>query len=126
MKRKSTEFKGLKEHYSIEEAKAEVEQILSKYSSDCRMHFFESAAEISNSYKVTSLSDRHRICAIIARSGVTERSYENLSAEWQFHNISWFLHFKRASAKDVTLDYKADPRMAVRLITSLFDKLDIE
>ena len=69
---------------------------------------------------------RHKVCEIIARTGLTERTYENLSAEWQVHNVAYKVGIGKASAKDVSLDYAKDPRATVRLSSDLFDKLDIE
>ena len=119
-------FEGLKESYSIEEASALINSILLKYSLECKVVFGKKAVEITDSYKVTSMSDRHRICAIITRCGVTQRDYEDLSAEWKFHNAAWNAHFERSHAKDVTLDYDRDPRKSVRIATAVLDALDIE
>lgn len=93
--------------------------ILSKYSGDsesskCRIEFNESAAKITNSYKVTSRYDRQKISEIIRRTGLTNREYDNMSAEWLGHNICYTLHIKRQSTKDVDIDYDGDERFYVR------------
>lgn len=119
-------FKGLKASYTLEEAKSEIDSILRKYAPDCEIVFKTRFAEIINSYKVGDIGDRHRICAIISLTRVTDRSYEDLSAEWMVHNAAWDAHFQRGHAKDVALDYKGDPRASVRLATAVFDALDIE
>lgn len=128
MKKKNTEklFAGLKVSYTTAEAKKEIDQILEPYGEEVRIVFGVDACEIIDSYKVRDADIRHRICEIIARSGVTKRDYEDLCAEWRFHNDAWDIHFKRASAKDVTLDYAGDPRRSVRFATAIYDALDHE
>lgn len=112
--------------YNPEEAKIEIDRLLSGFGGKCVIRFAEDACEISNSWLVHSKKLRHTICRIIADSGVTRRSYENLSAEWLFHNLAYRLHIFRASARDVTLDYTHDTRKIVVLITNLFDLLNWE
>lgn len=119
-------FSHLKAHYTVEEAKETIDKILLKYDPRCVIAFRRTDAEIIDSFKVDSMDDRHVICEIIARTGVTKRDYEDLSAEWEFHNAAWAAHVKRSSAKDVSLDYGADPRWVVRFATKVFDVLDIE
>ena len=109
----------IKDGYTTEEAKDEIDGILSKYSGDsesskCRIEFNESAAKITNSYKVTSRYDRQKISEIIGRTGLTNREYDNMSAEWLGHNICYTLHIKRQSTKDVDIDYDGDERFYVR------------
>ena len=109
----------IKDGYTTEEAKDEIDGILSKYSGDsesskCRIEFNESAAKITNSYKVTSRYDRQKISEIIRRTGLTNREYDNMSAEWLGHNICYTLHIKRQSTKDVDIDYDGDERFYVR------------
>lgn len=119
-------FDGLQETYTPEEAKREIDAILAKYAPECEIIFGKYTAEIIDSYKVDSQYDRHRICAIISRTGLTARDYENLSAEWMLHNAAWEMHVGRSHAKDVSLDYDRDPRAVVYLATELFDMFDIE
>ena len=109
----------IKDGYTTEEAKDEIDGILSKYSGDsesskCRIEFNESAAKITNSYKVTSRYDRQKISEIIRRTGLTNREYDNMSAEWLGHNICYTLHIKRQSTKNVDIDYDGDERFYVR------------
>ena len=75
---------------------------------------------------VKSWRDRSLICAILAHTGATERSFENLAAEWRFHNAAFRLHLQRRSARDVDLDYTRDPRWPIRAVTAVLDWLDIE
>ena len=63
---------------------------------------------------------------ILAHTGATERSFENLAAEWRFHNAAFRLHLQRRSARDVDLDYTRDPRWPIRAVTAVLDWLDIE
>ena len=86
----------------------------------------EDAFKITYSYMVKSWRDRHLICAILAHTGATERSFENLAAEWRFHNAAFRLHLQRRSARDVDLDYTRDPRWPIRAVTAVLDWLDIE
>lgn len=119
-------FRNLKERYTKEEAKQVIDGLLSKYGDTVRIAFRETDAEIVDSYLVDSMDDRHLVCEIIARTGVTKRTYEDLSAEWRFHNVSYKAGIKKDSAKDVSLDYGKDPRAAVRIATDVFNKLDLE
>lgn len=108
------------------EAKAQIDALLKKYGETCRIEFRKTDAEITDSYLVSSMEDRHAVCKLIAATGITDRTYEDLSAEWEVHNAAYAVHVARASAKDVSLDYDGDPRFTVRLATKIFDILDIE
>ena len=123
----------IREHYyphcsseKMRIAEEEINQLLCKYGPECRIYFLRTAATIINSWKVTSKEERHQICRIIADTGITDRSFENLSAEWELHNVSYHAHIGREHAKDVDLDYEKDPRKLVRVATELFDRMDIE
>lgn len=119
-------FHHLKEHYSLAEAKEVIDRMLEPYGETCRITFRNSDAEIIDSYLVDDIDVRRTVCEIIARTGITKRSYEDLSAEWRVHNVSYRAGIKRSSAKDVSLDYAGDPRKSVRAASKLFDKLDLE
>lgn len=125
-KQSAAVFDGLQQTYTVAEAKREIDAILAAYAPECEILFGKTAAEIINSYKVNSRFDRYRICEIIVRTGLTGRDCENLAAEWMLHNAAWKAHVGRAGAKDVSLDYKRDPRAPVHLATELFDFFDIE
>ena len=120
------ENKTLKNSYTKEEAKAEIDAILEKYGKTCKISFRETDAEIVDSYLVNSKKDRADICEIISRTGLTKRSSEDLAAEWMVHNTAFEANVGKSHAKDVSLDYKEDPRKAVRIATAVFDKLNIE
>ena len=119
-------FRSLPEKLSPAEAKERIDEILRRYGETCSIEFREYDAEIIDSYLVTSQEDRHLICEIISRTGLTARDYENLAAEWEVHNAAYRLNVARSDAKDVSLDYHGDPRKSVRFATALFDKLDLE
>ena len=119
-------MKDLQTSYTKEEAKAAIDAILKPYSETCKISFRKKDAEIIDSYLVDSALVRHRVCAIVARSGITKRSYEDMCAEWLLHNLSYKFHFMRKQSKDVSLDYDGDPRFLIRLITAFMDKLDME
>ena len=119
-------FRSLPEKLSLSEAKERIDEILFLYGENCSVEFREFDAEIIDSYLVNSQEDRHLVCEIISRTGLTDRSYENLAAEWEVHNAAYRLNVARSDAKDVSLDYRGDPRKSVRLATALFDKLDLE
>lgn len=119
-------FEDLKESYTLEEAKAAIDGMLAKYGDTVRITFRKKDAEIIDSYLVKDMDVRHTVCEIIARTGVTKRTYEDLSAEWQVHNVSYHVGYKPDHAKDVALDYAEDPRKSVRMATKIFDKLGIE
>ena len=118
--------RSLPEKLSLSEAKERIDEILFRYGENCSVEFREFDAEIIDSYLVNSQEDRHLVCEIISRTGLTDRSYENLAAEWEVHNAAYRLNVARSDAKDVSLDYRGDPRKSVRLATALFDKLDLE
>ena len=125
-KQSAAVFDGLQQTYTVAEAKREIDAILSAYAPECEIIFGKTAAEIMESYKVDSRSDRYRICEIIVRTGLTVRDCENLAAEWMVHNAAWEMHVGRSGAKDVSLDYRRDPRAVVHLATEVFDALNIE
>ncbi len=110
----------------VRQAKKEIDEILQKYGENCQIAFLRKVAIIIDSYKVSSKEDRHSICKIIEQAGLTERSHENLSAEWKVHNMAYDMRIARGHAKDVDLDYDGDPRFYVKLATDLCDVLDIE
>ena len=119
-------FFHLKPRYSTAEAKVRIDALLEPYGENCRVVFYKTYAEITDSYKVRSQKLRHLICELIRRTGLTERSYEELAAEWMVHNAAYDAGVFRGHAKDVALDYTEDPRTSVKLATKLFDALDIE
>ena len=106
----------VEDFYTEDEAVALVNGILEPWSPLCRLSFGEDAFKITYSYMVKSWRDRHLICAILAHTGATERSFENLAAEWRFHNAAFRLHLQRRSARDVDLDYTRDPRWPIRAV----------
>jgi len=111
---------------SREEAKEQIDAILAQYGDTVHIDFRKYDAEIIDSYRVTSTKDRHAVCKLLIATGLTKRTYEDLSAEWALHNFSWRMHVLRRAAKDVSLDYGHDPRLIVRIATKIFDILDIE
>ena len=125
-RRKLAGFRNLPERISPEEAKERIDEILHSYGESCAILFRKTDAEIIDSYLVTSQEDSHLICEIISRTGLTSRDYENLAAEWEVHNAAYRLNVARSDAKDVSLDYRGDPRKSVRIATAIFDKLDLE
>ena len=113
-------------HYTLGEAKTQIDSLLSPVSPDCSIEFCDDAAKLRNSYLVHSSLLRHQVCAVISRTDITVRSFENMSAEWLLHNICYYLHIKRSSAIDVDLDYTRDRRFIVRFMTWIMDILNIE
>lgn len=113
-------------HYTPEQAEEEINSMLINYGPECKVQFYDDAAKIKNSYLVHSELVRHRVCAVIANTGLTARSFENMSAEWLLHNICYHLHIRRSSAVDADLDYTRDRRFIVRLLTKIMDIFDIE
>lgn len=119
-------FFHLKEHYTPAEAKARIDAILEPFGESCKIEFRQWDAEIIDSYRVKSKAIRHLVCEIIRRTGLTERSYENMAAEWMVHTASYEAGVSAAHAKDVSLDYDEDPRPSVKWATRVFDLLNIE
>lgn len=116
----------LKELYTVEEAKEKINEILRKYGKTVCISFREKEAEIIDSYLVKDAAIRRIVCEIIARTGLTNRSCDDLSAEWQVHNVSFRVGYKKDHAKDVSLDYDEDPRKSVRGMTKVFNRLNIK
>ena len=120
----------IEDSYTMAEAKEEIDDILTQYSDEsgeCEIAFGEKAAIISNSYRVTSRYDRQKISAIISRtktkSGdpLTDREYDNMSAEWLAHNICYAFHIKRSSTQHVDIDYAEDEHSYVRRGTKILE-----
>ena len=107
-------------------AKKEIDAILQDYGPQCRIHFLRTTATLTDSWRVDSKEVRHAICRLIAETGVTKRSYENLSAEWEVHNLAYQMHIGRKHSADADLDYEKDPHLPVRAASDLFDLMDIE
>ena len=101
----------------------EINEILRTCGDDCAITQEPGRVKLANSYRVHSRKERLLICSILASSGLTERTAENLSAEWRFHNVAYGLHIHRASAKDADLDYVQDERRLIRSVTKLFEIL---
>lgn len=118
--------KNTRTHYSPSEAVEEISSLLSPYYPHCRVEFYEDAAKIRNSYLVRSGLIRHQVCAVIAATELSKRSFENMSAEWLLHNVCYYLHIKRSAAVDVDLDYISDRRFLVNFVTWIMDILDME
>ena len=119
-------FKNLKKEYTQEEAKKAIDALLAPYGPTVKITFRRTNAEIIDSCLVGRRARRYKVCEILRRSGVTERSVDDLAAEWQLHTLAYKLHLGRQHAKDVSLDYKRDPHLIVRLATAVFDLLEIE
>ena len=65
----------VEDFYTEDEAVALVNGILEPWSPLCRLSFGEDAFKITYSYMVKSWRDRHLICAILAHTGATERTF---------------------------------------------------
>lgn len=113
----------VKPHYTKEEATQEINGILQNYSDTCKISFGGSSVDINDSYLVNSRYDRQKVSTIIHNTGVTQRSTISLAAEWKFHNVAYDLNIMRASAKDASLDYVADPRWYVNTVTDILATL---
>ena len=113
----------IKDTYSKDEAKEEIDGILSKYSDNSEITFHDDNAQISESYKVTSRYDRQKISEIIRRTGETSREYDHMSSEWLGHNVCYRLHIKRDLTEDVNIDYIKDSRWYVRAGTKVLEVL---
>ena len=123
--------KRLKQNYSISEAEQEINSILQKYTSEvCTATFHpNSGVNITNSYQVTSRTDRQEVSMIIERTvdesgkSFTERSAGNMAAEWFLHNEAyqatlpftfntWF-ESKNNSAVSAFIDDTRDGRKSI-------------
>ena len=108
-----------------DEAKREIEQVLSAYPQSCEFEYCATEANIKNGYLVKSRADRMRVCSLLNRFGITRRTPKNLAAEWLIHNVAYELHFQRASAVDVALDYVKDRRWQINAAARLLELLGI-
>ena len=116
--------------YTREEAKAAAEAITTKYGDTCTVDFQKNNVQITDSWKITNRYDRQKISMIISNSNVTDRSYSNLAAEWEAHNIAYNiltelknlgLNSVLLKAKNVNLDYVEDERPYINRITSIME-----
>lgn len=121
-KNKNKINKEIQEKYTKESAKNEIDKILGDYGDDVSATFNDTGVEITNSVKVKSRYDRQKISTIITRTeNVTKREFDDISAEWLFHNIAYDLHIKRDSAISANLDYSIDSRWYVVGATDLLE-----
>lgn len=111
--------------YSQEEAEQAIARLLSGYPAPCTLRFYDDRLNIANSYQVHSRRKRLEVCAILAVTPPIARRAESLSAEWLVHNLAYDLHVRRQSARDVDLDYLADRRWMVRVVSRLFELLHL-
>ena len=116
---------GVKDAYTKPEAQEEIDLTLSAYHESCTFKYYPQEVNITDGYLVRSRRDRLKVCAVISRCGVTDRSPENLAAEWLIHNVSYRLNIGRASAVDVALDYVKDRRWVINAATKLLELLRI-
>ena len=116
----------LQDSYTEEEGIEEIEKTLSEYDG-CKVYLNESGIKIENSYKVNSRYDRQKVSEILNRMGITDREYDNMSAEWLGHNVTyWVVPFTRDSTKSVDLEYTKDPRPVVNAVTKIMEILGWE
>ena len=113
----------LQEWYTQEEAQKEIEQILSQYIDNPVFGFGKNNFFIQDSYKVTKRFDRLKICEIVRRTGVTNRTAENMAAEWLAHNFAYHTSIDKLkdNSKDVNIDYIQDHRKSVRWSTKFLE-----
>ena len=120
--------KELKDYYTQEEAKAAIDEYLSKYklgSDDVYLEYTTEGYKIHNSYLVKSRYDRQYVSMILSRTNMTNREYDNLSAEWFGHNLMNFLHFDSSTA-NADLEYYGDGRWWIRDATKVLELLGFE
>ena len=130
LSKKSIE-KEIKSNYTQEEAKTEIDNILNNYSREkasVSAKFDSTGVEITNSYLVNSKYDRQKVSMIISRTeDFTARQYDNLSAEWYYHNIMYDLSISDSiseSAQHAYLEFEGDSRkIKVGLPTILFEAI---
>ena len=119
--------KEISDTYTTDDATKEINQILSKYASDCEINFDlvdkdgNHFTEITNSYKVNSRYDRQKICTIIGKTGVTTRQYDDMAAECLLHNVSTWCTVTRKKGEHAAIDYGKDGRWAVRAATDVLE-----
>lgn len=113
--------------YSQEEAKSEIDSILEKYNSSSEITFYDTYAEITDSYYVDDKYDRQKISTILSRTEeLTKREFDNISAEWFLHNFLTPVPFLYDSAHSVSIDYDYDKRWYVNFATAFFEVIGWE
>ena len=118
----------LKESYTKEEAKAAIDEYLSKYQHDSDKVYLEYTTEgykIHNSCLVKSRYDRQYVSMILSRTNMTNREYDNLSAEWFGHNLMNFIRYDSSTA-NADLEYYGDGRGWIRDATRVLELLGFE
>lgn len=120
----------LKSSYTKEDAKEKIDEMLKDYN-ECEIAFNSEGVNISNSYQVKSRYERQKISMIVKRTGITERSVGNMSAEWVFHNIVYDvlkpfpdvfgIGDKRDSAQSAFIDSTRDGRDGVVVFTKILE-----
>lgn len=102
------ELEDFGDEIDIKTAKNLIDDHLQNIDSSCYITMdADGTFEIVNSYKVKSRYSRQYICEILSRTTLTDREYDNMSAEWVGHNLLAGFY---SGAKDVNLEYDEDPR----------------
>ncbi len=119
---KSKIKKEIKDSYTVEEAKEEIDGILKEYDDSSEIIFGNSGVHIENSMEVDSRYDRQKISMIISRTDdLTKREYDNISAEWLLHNIVYDMGIMESSTQHANLDYTKDRRPIVVFSSKLLE-----
>ena len=120
--------KELKDYYTPEEAKAAIDKYLSKYNRDSdtvELEYTDKGYKIHNSCLVKSRYDRQYVSMILSRTNMTNREYDNLSAEWFGHNLMNFIRYDSSTA-NADLEYYGDGRGWIRDATRVLELLGFE
>ena len=81
----------------------------------------DNSLEILNSFEVGNRYTRQKICMIYTRTGLTTREYDNLSAEWNWHNLVY--PFFAESTQSALLEASGDARPEVYIPTVILEVL---
>ena len=120
--------KELSDSYTQDEAKVAIDDYLSKYNNDSQivqLEYTDAGFKINGSYLVTSRYDRQYVSMILSRTNLTNRDYDNLSAEWLGHNVMHFIK-SQSSTADADLDYSGDSRLFIRIVSKVLELLGWE
>ena len=118
----------LSDSYTQDEAKVAIDNYLSKYNNDSQivqLEYTDAGFKIIGSYLVISRYDRQYVSMILSRTNLTNRDYDNLSAEWIGHNVMHFIKAQSSTA-DADLDYSGDSRLVIRIVSKVLELLGWE
>ena len=131
--------KELEESHSRESALEAIEKSTSVPAGTVKFDDNQNVIHISDSINIKSRYERQKVSMILDRTeGLTDREYDNMSAEWLLHNALYNLlsidlisnnfdvSYRILQAQDADLDYVADDTPIINIATAIFEVLGWE